>query len=349
MKIIIIGMGSIGRTVLKTLAAEDHVITIIDDDKDKVERLIEKYDVFGVVGNGASADILREAKVKDADLVIALTKSDELNILACFVAKRIGAEYTVARVRNPDYEKQIEDMHEELGVSMVVNPEKETATEIFNLINLAAAKEVEHFAGGRVLLVEILLERSCALVGETLISMNRRFNTRVLVCAVQRGDEVIIPTGNFIFHEGDHVHFTADAEALGAFLAEINMATAPLKRIMIVGGDKTAFYLASELSKKRYKVKLIENDRANAEHLAEILPKVTVVHGNGTRHDILTEEGIEATDGFVALTDIDEENMVVSMFANKMNVKRTITQIKSEELFGSICLCSICPTNNSFA
>ena len=238
MKIIIIGLGTIGRTVLKTLAAEDHVITIIDDDKDKVESLIEKYDVSGVVGNGACLDILKEAKVRDADLVIALTNSDELNILACLVAKRAGADNTVARVRNPDYEKQIADMREELGISMIVNPEKETATEIFNLISLASTEEVEHFAGGKVLLVEILLERSCALVGEPIIAMNKKFSSRVLVCAVQRGDEVIIPTGNFVFEEGDRVHITADASALGTFLSEINIAVAPLKKIMIVGGGK---------------------------------------------------------------------------------------------------------------
>ena len=219
---------------------------------------------------------------------------------------------------------------------MIVNPEKETAMEIYNLISLASTEDVEHFAGGKVLLAEIALERTCSLIGEPITTMNRRYTSRVLVCAVQRGDEVIIPTGNFVFHEGDRVHITADASSLGAFLSEINMAVAPLRRVMIVGGGKIGYYLAEALSKKRYKVKLIETDRREAERLAEQLPKVTVVCGNGVRHDLLVEEGIEAMDGFVALTDIDEENMVVAMFANKMNVKRTITQIRSEDLYGML-------------
>ena len=336
MKIVIIGLGTIGKTVLRALSAEDHVITVIDGDREKVEGLIEKYDVSGVVGNGACMDIQREANVKDADLVIVLTNSDELNIVACLVAKKVGAKNTVARVRNPDYARQITDMKEELGISMIVNPEKDTATEIFNLINLASVRQVEHFAKGRVLLAQIVAEHGCALIGETLISLSKKLTSKVLVCAVQRGDDVIIPTGNFEFAEGDRIHFTSDANSLRNFLAEINLERSPLKNIMIVGGGKIGFYLAEELSKKKYKIKLIESDKTAAEKLAEQLPRVTVIHGNGIRHDLLIEEGIEAMDAFVALTDVDEENMVVSMFANKAKVRKTITQIKSDDLYSML-------------
>lgn len=333
MRIVIIGLGTIGKTVLKSLSGMDHTITIIDEDKDKVENLIERYDVFGVVGNGACLDIQREANMADADLAIALTNSDELNVFACLVAKKNGVKNTIARVRNPDYTKQIVDMKDELGISMIVNPEKETAEEIFNLINLPSISQMEHFAKGKVLLVEIIADEGCSLIGETLISLSKKLKTKVLVCAVQRGNEVIIPSGNFMFEVGDRVHFTSDASSLRDFLAEARLEKSPFKNIMIVGGDKIGYYLAKELSTKRFNIKLLESDRNRAEELADLLPRVTVIHGNGTQHDLLIEEGIEAMDAFVALTNIDEENMIVSMFANKMNVTKTITQIKSDELF----------------
>ncbi len=338
MNIIIVGLGTIGTTILKNLSGKGHTITIIDDNKDKVESLIERYDVQGVVGNGASLDIQKEAGVRGSDVTIALTNSDELNVFACLVAKKLGTKNTVARVRNPDYRRQITEMKDELGISMIVNPEQDTATEIFNMITLPEIAKVEQFANGRALLAEIIVEEGCSLIGETLISIGKKIDTRVLICAVQRGNEVFIPSGNFEIKEGDRLHFTSDATTLRDFLAEINMVSNPIKNIMIVGGSRIAYYLASSLSHRgrRRKIKLIESNKATAEALAEELPKVTVVRGNGTQHDLLIEEGIEAMDAFVALTDIDEENMIVSMFANKMNVRKTITQIKNDDLYGML-------------
>ena len=336
MKIVIIGLGTIGKTILKNLSGEEHTITIIDEDKNRIENLIEKYDVMGVVGNGASMDIQNEAGVADAELVIALTRSDELNILACMVAKRVGAKNTIARVRNPDYRKQIIDMKDDLGISMVVNPERETADEIFNIVNLPSVAQIEHFAEGKVSLVEVVAKKGCSLIGETLISVGQKLTTKVLICAVQRGDEVIIPSGRFEIREGDRIHVTSNAKMLGDFLAEVHLEKSPLKNVMIVGGGRIGYYLADSLSKKKYTVKLIEKDMKHAEELAEDLPRVTVVCGNGTQHDLLIEEGIEAMDAFVALTDIDEENIIVSMFANKKRVRKTITQIKSDDLYGML-------------
>ena len=332
MKIVIVGLGTIGRTILHTLS-KDHTITIIDENKEKVESLIERYDVFGVVGNGACIDILNEANIQDSDLAIFLTNSDELNVFACLVAKRGGVKNTIARVRNPDYTKQIRDMKDELGISMIVNPEKETAKEIFNLINLPSVSHMELFVKGKATLVEVVAERGCKLLGETLFSMGKKLNTRVLVCAVQRGEEIIIPSGTFMFQEGDRVHFTSDANSLRDFLAEINLDKAPFKNIMLIGEGKIPFYLAKELSEKKYNIKIVVPNKDVAEEFAEALPRATVVLGNGTQHDLLIEEGIEAMDAFVALTDIDEENMIVSMFANKMEVKKSITQIKNNELY----------------
>lgn len=336
MKIVIIGLGTIGKTILKNLSRQGHNIAIIDENKNKIEALIEKYDVSGVVGNGACMDIQKEAGVKDADLVIALTNSDELNVFACLVSKKIGVKNTIARVRNPEYRKQIMEMKDELGISMIVNPEKDTATEIFNLINLPSIMQIENFAGGKALLVEIVAEKGFALIGESLISIGKKLKTKVLICAVQRGKEIFIPTGNFTIEEGDRIHLTSDAKTLRDFLAEINLIQSPLKNIMIVGGNKIGYYLADMLSKKKYKVKLIAKDRAIAEELAELLPRVDIIYGNGTKHDLLMEEGIESMDAFVALTDMDEENMVVSMFANKMKVKKTFTKIKSDDLSGML-------------
>ncbi len=336
MKIVIIGLGTIGRTILKNLSGEGHTITIIDEDKSKIEALIERYDVFGVVGNGACLDIQKESGMEDADLAIVLTNSDEMNVFACLVAKKIGVKSTIARVRNPDYRKQIIEMKDDLGIAMIVNPEQEMANEIFHIINLPSVAQIENFAKGRVSLVEVVAEKGCALVGETLISLGKKLKTRVLICAVQRGDEVFIPSGNFTIEEGDKIHFTAAARTLGDFLSEVNLVKSPLKNIMIIGGGRIGYYLADALSQKKYSVKLLENNEKRAEELAELLPRVTVIRANGTQHDILTEEGIEAMDAFVALTDIDEENMIVSMFANKKNVRKTITQIKNDDLYGML-------------
>lgn len=333
MKIVIIGLGKIGRTVLDNLSNRDHTITIIDEDKDKVERFIEQYDVFGVVGNGACMDIQNEANVKNADLVIVLTNSDELNILACLVAKKIGASNTVARVRNPFYRKQILDMKDELGISMILNPEKETANEIFSIINLPSVAQMERFAAGRVRLVAIVAEKGCLLIDETLISVGKKFRTKVLICAVQRGEKVFIPSGNFRIEEGDKIHFTADANSLGDFLTEINLVRLPLRNVMIVGGGNIGYYLADELSKKKYKVKLIENDKCRAEEMAKALPKVNVIYGDGTNHDLLLEEGIESMDAFITLTGNDEENIIVSMYANKQHVRKIVTKIDRDELY----------------
>ncbi len=333
MKIVIIGLGTIGRTILKSLSGEGHTLTIIDEDQEIIESLIEKYDVFGIVGNGACMDIQYEADVENADIVIAMTRNDEMNILACLVAKKVGAKNTIARVRNPDYNKQINIMKDDLGLAMVVNPEKETANEIFNLINLPSVNTIEHFAKGRVLLVEVIAERGCLLIGETLISLGKKLSAKVLICAIQRGDDVFIPSGNFRIEEGDRIHFTSDNKTLSDFLSEVNLVKSPLRNIMIAGGGRIGFYLAEELSKKRFRVKLIENNRNDAEELAKHLAHVTVICGNETQHDLLIEEGIEAMDAFVALTSIDEENMIAAMFAGKKNVRKTITHLQSEELY----------------
>lgn len=346
MRIIIIGCGTIGRTVIEHLSKEGHTITIIDSDKERVEKLIERFDVMGVVGNGASLDIQQEAGAKNADLVITVTSSDEVNILACLVAKTIGAKNTIARVRNPEYRNQSITMKDELGLSMIVNPEEETAVEILSMINLPSISKIERFAKGKVNIVEILIEEGNPLIGETLISMGRKMKTSFLICAVQRGNEVIIPSGNFIIKKGDRINFTANSTVLNTVLTELNLIKSSLRNVMIVGAGKIAYYLAKSLtsSKNKYKVKMIENDKARAEEMAELLPKATIIHGDGTNHEILLEEGIEEVDAFVALTSVDEENIIVSMYANSLGVRKTIAKVKREGLLGIVSDLGI--TNN---
>lgn len=333
MKVIIIGIGTIGKKILNSLSREGHTITIIDEDRDLIENLIEVYDVYGIVGNGACMDILNEANAKNADLVIALTKNDELNIFACLVAKKLGVKNTIARVRNPAYRNQIAEMKDDLGISMVVNPEQEAANEIFNRINLPSVARIEHFAEGKALLVEVVAQKGCLLIDESLISLGKKLKTKVLICAVQRGNEVFIPSGGFVIQENDKIHFTADRKKLGDFLTETKLVMSPLKEVMIVGGGRIGYYLADELTKKKYHVKLIEKNLSRAEALSEELPKLNVLHGNGTQHDLLIEEGIGYMDAFVALTNVDEENIIVSMFANQKHVRKTITLVESDDLY----------------
>lgn len=336
MKTVLIGCGTIGKTILEQLSKEEHSIVIIDENKEKVENLIEKYDIAGVVGNGACLDIQEEANVKDADLLIAVTSHDEINIMACLIAKKVGAKHTVARVRNPEYARQSSIFKDEFGLSMIVNPELETSNEILNMINLPSTAKVERFAKGRVTLLEILIEDKNPLIGETLVSIGKKINTKVLICAVQRGNEVVIPTGNFVIEKGDRISFTADTNSLSSFLSELNLIKIPLKRIMIVGGSKIGYYLANELCSRKYDVKIIEQKKDRAEELAELLPKATIINGDGTDHDVLIEEGIENMDAFVSLTGVDEENIIVSMYANKLKVKKTIAKVKREGLVGIV-------------
>ena len=328
MKIIVIGCGKIGKTIIEHVSKEGHSLVIVDNNREKVEELIERYDVMGVVGNGASLDIQEEAGVKFADLVIAVTPEDEINILVSMVAKKLGASSTIARVRNPEYLRQTKLMQEELGLSMVVNPEQETADEIINMVNLPSLLKLEPFAKGKVNLVEILVEENNPLIGETLITMNKKIRTKVLICAIQRAGNVIIPNGNFKIEQGDRLSITANASSLVTFLKELNLIKSPLKNIMIIGGGKISYYLAKELSNKKYHIKLIEMNKNRAEEMAELLPKVDVICGDGTDHELLIEEGIEASDACIALTNVDEENIIVSMYATGLKIKKVIAKIK---------------------
>lgn len=336
MRIVIIGCGTIGQTIIEHMSKEGHTLVVIDDNKNIVSEIIEKFDVMGIVGNGASLEIQEEANVQDADLVLAVTSSDEVNMLASIVAKKLGCTSTIARVRTPEYIRQAQTMQDELSISLVVNPEQETANEITDMIDLPSLLKVEKFGSGKVMLAELLIDKDSVLVGENLIDLNKKINTNFLICAVQRGEEVIIPTGKFTIQENDRINVVTEALTLSNFLQELKVIQTPLKNIMIIGGSKVAYFLAKNLLSKHYKVKIFESNKKRANDLAVMLPKATIINADGTDHELLIEEGITSTDACIMLTNIDEENIIASLYAKKIKVPKVITKIKRNSFHGMI-------------
>lgn len=340
MDIVIIGEGKIGATLTEQLSKEGHNITVIDNNPKRVEEIVNLYDVMGLCGNGASYDIQMEAGVNKARLFISASSSDELNILSCLIAKKIGARHTIARVRSPEYSRQMTFMKEELGISMLVNPEYEAANEISRVLRFPSAIKIDSFAKGRVDLAEVKLNAGNPLDGLPVSAIHTKYQVRVLICAVQRGDAAIIPNGEFVLQSGDKIHITASRQELSSFLKMLGIYKQRLKNVMIVGGGKIAFYLTQQLIEAGYYVKIIENNEKRCIELSELLPKAQIIWGDGTDQDILLEEGLEQTDALVSLTGIDEENIIISMFANTKQVDKIVTKVNriSYDILNSIGL-----------
>ncbi len=317
MKIVVIGNGKVGHTIIKHICNEGHDVIVVDNDPDAIERVVNEYDVMGICGNGASVDVLRSASVEKADMLIAVTCSDETNMLACVIGKKMGVRSTMARVRNHEYNAQIAQMMEALEISVVINPEKEAANEILKIVNFPEALKVDTFKNGGVDLVELYVPKESPLVGKTLVEISGQYQVKVLICAVQRGEEVFIPGGSFVFREGDIVHVTATKKNVKLFLNKLGLISSKIKSVFVIGGGKIATYLCEELSKNGYKVKLVEKDYEKCLALSETLPDVTVVHGDGSDQAMLTEEGFNQTDAVVCLTGLDEENIIISIYAYK--------------------------------
>lgn len=333
MNIVIVGIGKVGSTVAEYLAAEGHDVVIVDKNPEVVERMTSNFDVLGICGNGASLEIQKEAGVARADLIIALTSSDEFNILCCILAKKSGARHAIARVRNPDYFQQMMFLREQLGLSMAINPEFEAANAVSRMLRFPSATKLELFAKGRLEIAEITLPPDTPLEGVRLHELVQKFKTQVLICAVRRGEEVTIPDGDFVLRAGDHINISASHEDLRSFFKQIGIYQESVRSVFIVGGGRIAFYLASQLLQLGIHVKIVEQNEATCETLSELLPRATILHGDGTDQDLLTEEGLAATDACVALTGIDEENIIVSMFASSKGVKKVITKINRSNLF----------------
>lgn len=328
MNIVIVGDGKVGATLVEHLAHEGHNVVVIDRDPKIVEQMVNNYDVMGICGNGASYDVQKEAGVSSARLFIAVTSSDELNILCCLVAKKTGAHHTIARVRNPEYLKQLPFFKEELGLSMVVNPEYDAANEIAKVLRFPSAINIESFSRGSVDLAELKIKSDNPLCDMEISQIFSRFKTKILICAVQRKNEVFIPRGDFVLKNGDRIHVTAPRNELVSFMKKVGMYKHRTKNIMIIGGGKMGYYLARQLSDSGgYNIKIIEIDSRRCEQLSEILPKVSVINADGTDRNVLYEQGIENQNAFVALTTIDEENIISSMYASSLGINKTVAKV----------------------
>ncbi|MBE6728367.1 MAG: Trk system potassium transporter TrkA [Ruminococcaceae bacterium] len=327
LNIIIVGCGKVGVALVEQLIREGHDITVIDSDSQRIQEITSTYDIMGMAGNGASYSVQMEAGIEDCDLLIAVTGSDELNLLCCTVAKRVGDCAAIARVRNPDYSKESGYLREKLGLALIINPDLEAAKEAARILSLPTALNVDSFAHGLAELISFTIPEDNMLNGMSLIELSSKVPSDILICAVERGEEVHIPSGNFILRSGDNVSFTATRATARKFLKQVGFVVNQAKSVMIIGGGKTAYYLAKQLLNSGVAVKIIESDRARCEELSILLPKAVIINGDGTNEDLLHEEGIANMGGFVPLTGIDEENIVLTLFANRVSKAKVITKI----------------------
>ena len=327
MKIVIVGDGKVGQALTGRLAEEGHDVVVIDSSPKALRTSVEIHDVMGVNGNGASYAVQKEAGVGEADLLIAATSGDELNLLCCMLAKKLGARHTIARVRNPDYADQLVLMKEELGLSMTVNPELAAAREIARMLRFPSALKLDSFARGQVELVEIKVKADSPLLGQALYALSSRLGIRILICAVRRGEEVYIPTGDFVLQEGDKITITASPSELDSLFRKLGIYRHKIHRVMVVGGGRIAYYLAKQLLRLGMSVKIIEQDAARCEQLSEALPKAHNILGDGTERELLEEEGIADMDALVAVTGMDEENIIISMYAGTLGLAKVVTKI----------------------
>jgi trk system potassium uptake protein TrkA len=327
LNIIIVGCGKVGMTLIEQLSKEGHDITIIDKNAARVQEMSNLYDIMGLVGNGASYSVQMEAGIENADLIIAVTASDELNLLCCTVAKQVGDCAAIARVRTPDYSKEAGYLREKLGLTMIINPELEASLETARILYLPTALEVNSFAHGQAEIVKFKIPEGNLLDGMTIATLGKSITNEILICAIEREGEVYIPGGNFQMAKDDIVSFVAPRRHIRSFLKKIGFKTKQVKDAMIVGGGKASYYLAKQLIAMGIDVKIIEQNKERCEELSILLPEAIIINGDGTDEEVLREEGIEYAQAFIPLTGIDEENIMLTLHAKQVSNAKLITKI----------------------
>ena len=344
MNIIIAGCGKVGRALAEQLSREKHDITVIDRKPEAIQQITNIADVRGVVGNGASFEIQMDAGIDTADLMIAVTDADEVNLLCCLIAKKAGGCQTIARVRNPVYHHEIHHIKDELGLSMVINPEWAAAMEMARLLRFPSAIDIDTFANGRIELLRFQLEEQNPLCNNKIKVLLMLSRCEVLICIVERGKEVLIPSGEVELKAGDMISVVASPVNASRFFKTIGIETNQVKNTMIIGGGKISFYLAKRLLEMGIQVKIIEKDRDACERLCEILPKAMIINGDGTDRELLAEEGLAKAEGFAALTNMDEENVMLALYAKSMSKAKKITKVNRntfDTIIGSLNIGSL--------
>lgn len=334
MNIILVGCGKIGTSIVSTLVAEGHDVVVIDKSQAVTESIGNIYDIMSVCGNGADCETLSEAGVEKAELFIAVTDSDETNMLSCFLAQKMGAEHTIARIRDPQYnDHSLTFMRQHLGLTASLNPDWLAAQEIFRVLRLPAAVNVETFTGGNLEMVELKITEDSPLNGCSLSELRRKYSAKFLVCAVQREDNVYIPDGNFVLQNGDRIGITAQPTEIVKLLKMLGIVSRQAHNIIILGASRISYYLAKQLLAGGNKVTIIDMDEKRCREFSSQLPEATMIMGDGAEQELLIEEGIDRSDAFLALTGMDEENILVSMFAKSRGVKKVIPKVNRDELY----------------
>ena len=327
LRIIIVGCGKVGYTLVERLTKEGHDIVLIDQDAQVVAETSNQFDIMCVVGNGASYQVQQEAGIDEADLIIAVTKSDELNLLCCIIAAQIGRCAAIARVRTPDYSQELGYLRDKLGLAVIINPEMEAARQIAQLLYLPSALEINTFAHGQTQMVKFKIPEGNLLDDITIAYLGMNITNDILICAVERDGEIYIPDGSFRLAAGDVISFIAGYQTSRSFLNRIGFSTRQVKNTLIIGGGKAAYYLSMKLIAAGIKVKIIEKDFARCEELSTLLPEATIICGDGSDQDLLAEEGLDTVDSFVALTGLDEENIMLTLYAKHVSQAKVVTKI----------------------
>ena len=328
MRILIVGDGKVGHTLATELLREGHDITIIDQNEEVIKKTTDNLDVMCVLGNGANAATLMEAEVGRADILIAATATDEINMLCCLIGKHLGAKFSIARIRDPEYNESLQLLQHEMGIDMTINPERATAQEISRMLRYPFASNIEPFAKGRVELVEFLAREDDVIVGKPMKELTARHSElpKVLYCAVEREGEVVIPGGEFIIEPGDRVHVAADLVTITHFFRHIGRSAKPVKDMMVLGGGRISYYLAKMVERMGIRVAMFEHNPEKAKMLSEMLPHADIIEGDGTDQDLLEQENLAGMDAFIALSDRDEENLMAGLFAQTRGVPKVVVK-----------------------